>query len=96
MKTYANVGFEVEEVNDIRSSLLMSAWTDEQCAEFLKCFEYKIEDAMTVAGWHAMESILDSIDRDPERNIPDSLTLSILYPELSSALSFLRQREGSA
>lgn len=43
-------------VGDIQA--LRPAWTDEQCAEFLREHSRPIQDAMVEAGWAAIETLL--------------------------------------
>jgi hypothetical protein len=62
-KRYAKVVWSPEDVKEHRPE-----WTLKQCAEWLSENEKSVSDAMTRAGWDAIETLLPSEEESEEDN----------------------------
>ena len=53
---YADTGWRVDDIKERRPS-----WTHEQCDEFLKNIEKKIEEAVIATGWDVIDHELNKL-----------------------------------
>ena len=64
LPTYATVGWAAQDIHKHRSDAGLSAWTDEEAAQFLASVEYDIEDAMIERGWEVLTQCIDELEQE--------------------------------